>query len=153
MNETRMLRLLAFCMLAAALIAGAAHAHGDQAHGGHEPQHGGVVMTFRDLHYEVALPPAGGVQVWFTDAAGKELPASMASDVSVEIERADGRIEPVNMRIGDSGECWVGESAPVNGPEEIVRVAFFYNAAAAMVDLRYGQFWPVDAGSGVVDVR
>src|SRR5262245_63650773 len=55
-------------------------------HGDHNPHHGGVVLMKGDLHYEVVLDPSGkSYRVFFTDAVREELPASVASDVTLTI--------------------------------------------------------------------
>src|SRR5262252_5934278 len=52
-------------------------------HGNHDPKYGGVVLMNGDLHFEVVLTPAGRYHVYFSDAARAELPASVASQVTL----------------------------------------------------------------------
>lgn len=119
------------------------------AHGDHNPHHGGLVLMYgMDLHYEVLLLPAGGVQLWLTDAVRKDLPASIVSDVAVEIERPSGVMETVNMTISDSGECWQGRSKPVKEAKASIHLAFVYQGQAAVLSLPAEAL--LNAGKGAV---
>lgn len=135
----RLLRLATALLLAG--CAGAASAHGGVQHGDHMPHHGGAVMMYKTLHYEVVLLPAGGVQLWLTDEARADLPASVVSDVAVEIERPDGSTEAVEMSISPGGDFWTGASRPVTDGKSTVRVAFVFQGEPMMVNLP-GSYWP-----------
>lgn len=110
------------------------------AHEGHEsgdePHHGGIVTQHKDIHYEVVAASDGSLQIWFSDVARQELPASVASDVAVEVEQADRSVVPVDMRIGESGEYWIGQ-AQIREPTDVVRVAFLYAGEPAMNAFKY----------------
>lgn len=121
--------------LAMTLQAPALFAHGDEPHGDHDAQHGGFVMMYEDIHFEVALVPEGGVQVYYTDAARNELPAATVSDVVVEIERPGLATEYVTMAISAAGDAWEGASAAVSESEAVVRVGFLYEGAPLMLDV------------------
>jgi len=110
-------------------------AHGDEPHGDHDAQHGGFVMMYEDIHFELALVTEGGVQVYYTDAARNELPAATVSDVVVEIERPGASTEYVTMAISAAGDAWEGASTPVSEPEAVVRVGFLYEGAPLMLDV------------------
>lgn len=110
-------------------------AHGDEPHGDHDARHGGFVMMYEDIHFEVAVLPAGGVQVYYSDAARGELPAATVSDVVVEIERPGAATEYVTMGMSAGGDFWEGASAPVADPEAVVRVGFLYEGAPLMLDV------------------
>ncbi len=110
-------------------------------HGDHSPHHGGAVLMLRDLHYEIAFEPSGRVAVYFTDAVRKDLPASVASDVYIEIERPKRHVERIDMTIDAAGECWEGRAQPVTQDDAVVRVAFTFQGDAATVDLPYKLYW------------
>ncbi|MGA0805546.1 MAG: hypothetical protein ACO3PV_03385 [Pseudohongiellaceae bacterium] len=110
-------------------------AHGDEPHGNHDAHHGGFVMMYEDIHFEVAAAPAGGIQVYYTNAARVELPAATASDVVVEIIRPGKATEYVTMAISDSGDFWEGSSTPVSEADAIVRVGFIYENSPLMLDV------------------
>src|SRR5690606_31395686 len=77
----------------------AAVAHEGEEHGDHDARHGGFVMMYGDLHFELVAKAAGAVELYYSDAVRAPLPAATASDVVVEIERTDGSIENVAMAI------------------------------------------------------
>jgi len=109
-------------------------------HGDHSPHHGGVVMMKgEDLHYEVVLDPTGrNHRVYFTDAVREELPASVASDVTLTIKRRSASDENVGMRIDDAGESWLGQSQPVADPATtIARLAFSIRHEPYWIDLPF----------------
>ncbi len=59
-----------------------------------------------DLHYEIVLKPAGGAELYLSDAVRKDLPASIVSDVAIEIERPGKKDEQIDMAVDGSGERW-----------------------------------------------
>lgn len=105
------------------------------AHEDHSSRHGGFVMMFLDLHFELVLPAEGGVSLYYSDSIRTPMPAAVVSDVAVEIERMGGSIESVFMQIGDSGEAWEGDSAPVLDAESIVRLAFLFQGEPFVLDI------------------
>lgn len=121
--------------LALGLHGPALFAHGDEPHGDHDARHGGFVMMYEDIHFEVAVLPAGGVQVYYTDAARSELPAAAVSDVVVEIERPGAATEYVTMAMSAAGDFWEGGSTPLAEPEAVVRVGFLYAGKPLMLDI------------------
>jgi len=109
-------------------------------HGDHNPHHGGVVlMKGEDLHYEVVLDRTGkSYQVFFTDAAREDLPASIATDVALTIRRPGAPDEKVAMRIDEFGESWVGSGPPVApAAAATVRVAFSIRNEPYWIDIPY----------------
>src|SRR5690349_12246326 len=113
---------------------------GSVPHGDHNPHHGGIVMMKGDdLHYEVVLDAAGRAhRLYFTDAIRDELPASVASDVSLTIRRPHAPDERVAMRIDDAGESWIGGGASVAAPSSTtVRVAFTIRGEPYWIDLPF----------------
>ena len=107
-------------------------------HGDHNPRHGGVVLMRGDVHYEVVLDRSGRYHVFFTDAVRDELPASIATDVSLTIRRPGAPDEKIAMRIDEFGESWVGSGRTV-GPTKAttVRVAFSIQHEAYWIDIPY----------------
>lgn len=117
--------------LSLALLAAPAAAHNGVDD---EPHHGGVVRPHKDLHLETALLPAGGVQVYFSDAMGEPLPASVVADVQVEIAHP-GKTEAVDMAIDRTGVFWEGKAPPLTDAKAVVRVGFVFRAAPGMVEI------------------
>lgn len=109
-------------------------AHGDEPHGDHDAKHGGFVLMYEDIHFEVALMPAG-VGVWFSDPIRNELPAVTVSDLVVEIAHADGTAEYPLMSISQGGDFWEGETAPIENPDTVVSVGFLYEGEPLMLDV------------------
>ncbi len=97
------------------------------------------MMKGEDLHYEVVLDPTGrNHRVYFTDAVREELPASVASDVTLTIKRQSASDENVGMRIDDAGESWLGQSQPVADPAAtIARLAFSIRHEPYWIDLPF----------------
>jgi hypothetical protein len=71
-----------------------------------------------DLHFEVVLDPGGRHQVYLTDAVRTELPASAASEVTVEVLRPGEEPEKLSLRIDEFGESWIAEGRPVPAMKE-----------------------------------
>lgn len=120
--------VLISCALLAALPA-AAHNGVDD-----EPHHGGVVRPYKDLHLEIAVLPAGGVQIYFSDAMGEPMPASIVPDVDVEIAHP-GKTGAVDMTIDRTGVFWEGKAPPLTDSQATLRVGFVYRAAPGMVEV------------------
>jgi hypothetical protein len=116
--------------------------HSVLAHEDHSSRHGGFVMMFLEMHFELVLPEEGGVQLYYSDATRIEMPASVVSSVAIEIERPGLPTESVAMSISDSGDYWHGDSAVVVDPDSIVRVAFLYQGEPFILDIPYSVFPP-----------
>ena len=111
-------------------------------HGDHNPHHGGIVfMRGSDLHYEVVLDRSGRSHaVYFSDAVREDLPASLASDVTLTIHRPHESDERIAMRIDDAGESWIGAGRPVESPgDTTVRVAFTIQREPYWIDVPFGR--------------
>jgi hypothetical protein len=108
-------------------------------HGDHNPHHGGVVMMKgNDLHYEVVLDRSGKAQLFFTDAIREDLPASIASSVSLTIRQPGAPDEAIAMRIDEFGESWIGSGRPINiTPDTTVRIAFTVHQEPYWIDVPY----------------
>jgi len=97
------------------------------------------MMKGEDLHYEVVLDPAGREhRLYFSDAVREDLPASVASDVTLTIKRPSAPDENVGMQIDDTGESWVGSGRPVANPDRTtVRLAFSIRREPYWIDLPF----------------
>jgi len=110
-------------------------AHNGVVHGDHDAHHGGFVMMYRDLHCEVVLKPTGEVQLYYTDAARADLPASVVSQVAVEIERSPGKSESVTMSLSAGGDYWQGKPKIPAAPTSTLHVAFVFQTEPVVVNL------------------
>jgi len=112
---------------------------GAKPHGDHNPHHGGIVMMRGDLHYEVVCDRTGrGHHVYFTDAVRDELPAAVASAVTLTVKRPKAPEETIDLRIDDDGESWVGSGRPVDDPQATsARVAFTINREPYWIDIPF----------------
>jgi len=114
----------------------------DAPHGDHNPHHGGVVlMKGNDLHYEVVLDRTGrSYRLFFTDAVRDELPASIATDVTLTIRRPNAPQEKIAMRIDDFGESWIGSGRAVDATNATtVRVAFTIRDEPYWIDIPFSE--------------
>ena len=44
-------------------------------------------MMFLEMHFEIVAPDTGGVRIYYSNEMRIDMPASVVSDVAVEIER------------------------------------------------------------------
>ena len=132
MNNSRSLPAFALLLLASPAL----------AHNGviHEAPHGGIIRPVRNADLEIVLAPKGGVRVYVMDSKGRGLPASAATDISVEIHPPAGRTEYVTMRPDPSGTLWTGSSAPVSDPKAIVRVGTVIGGQSGLIEVPRAQF-------------
>lgn len=93
-------------------------------HMDHTPRHGGIVLMNGDTHFEVALDKEGNCRVYFTDAVRAELPASIASAVSIGVSAAGAPRQTARMEMDDAARTWVGRIAMSGDPQAIVRVTY-----------------------------
>ena len=68
---------------------------------------GGMVLMNGDIHYEVVFSRDGRHRVWFSDPCAHELPASVATGVTMTITRDGEPAEVLALAIDDTGESWV----------------------------------------------
>jgi len=125
--------------------AGASGHSAGAPHGDHSPHHGGTVLMDRDLHYEIVIEPAGRYAVYFTDAVRSDLPAAVASDVVIEVDRQKGEVERIALAVDASGECWEGRGAPVATLDASIHVGFTTKLGVVDVDLPFKSYWKPDA--------
>lgn len=91
-----------------------------------------------DLHYELVLEASGRAHVYFTDAVREDLPASIASEVTLTIKSPGKSDELVRMHIDEAGESWVGTAQPIPDPAATtVRVAFTIHQEPYWIDVPY----------------
>lgn len=112
------------------------------AHNGviHEAPHGGILKATKAAHYELVLAPKGGVRIYIMDKDGRGLPASAASDLSVEIDRPGQKTEYVKMMPDKSGTLWTGDSKPVTDPKSVVRVGSVIKGESSLIEVPRSQF-------------
>jgi hypothetical protein len=83
-----------------------------------------MVLMTGDVHYEVVLARDGRHQIWFSDAVRSELPASVATGVTMEVARPKAPVEVVMLRIDDAGEAWIADARPVEGEGVMVKIRY-----------------------------
>jgi hypothetical protein len=96
----------------------------NEPHGDHSAHHGGMVLMNGEVHYEVVLDAAGRYELWLSDAVRTELPASIASNVTVTVSRPNAEPEVLKLMVDDAGESWVGTGKPVTGDAVMVKVNY-----------------------------
>lgn len=137
-ERTRARRLLLLLLV----TAGAALAHDEDTSHAHTPhfdapQHGGVVLQSRDLHYELVASQEGKqLQVWLSDARRRPLPAAEARDLVVEVVHSGHQTDLVDMRINDDGSCWIG-AVQLKDLADIVRIGFTYRMMVVSGSTKY----------------
>ena len=107
------------------------------AHGNHDPRYGGTVLMNGDLHFEVVLKADGRHGVYFSDAMREELPASIASEVTITLTRPGAPPEPVTLHIDDAGESWAGSGRPVAEAGATARIAYTVRGKPYWIDLPF----------------
>ena len=115
----------------------AQHAGITEPHGDHSPHQGGLVLMNGDVHYEVVMTPAGKYEVWFSDAVRAELPASVASNVRVQVTRPSAPVESVALAIDEAGESWMGQGQPVSGDGVMVKVTYDLKGTPSEVEMPF----------------
>jgi hypothetical protein len=113
------------------------HAGLTMPHGDHSPQHGGMVMMNDDVHFEVVFDRAGKHHIWFTDAVRSELPATVASDVTLTVTRPDGPLEVLQLDVDPYGESWVADGQPIDGDDVMVKIAYAVSGTPFEVEVPF----------------
>jgi len=113
----------------------------DVPHGDHNPHHGGVVFMHGELHFEVVLDRGGHHRIYFSDAVRADLPASVASRVSLVITRPEGDAETIAARIDESGESWRADGRPVIAAAT-ARISFTTGDGPYWIDTPFGMVAP-----------
>ena len=107
-------------------------------HADHLPRHGGLVLMNGDLHFEVILNKEGRHRVYFSDAVRAELPASIASELTITITQHQKATETLKARIDTDGKRWVADGKPVDDVNAVARVAFIAQGRPYWIDLPFG---------------
>jgi hypothetical protein len=110
-----------------------------EPHGDHTPHHGGLVLMNGDIHYEVVLASDGRHQVWFSDALRNELPASIASAVTMEVMRPGRAVETITLAIDDAGEAWIARAQPMAGDGIMVKLRYRLQGEPYEIELPFVQ--------------
>jgi hypothetical protein len=113
------------------------HAGITTPHGDHTPHHGGIVMMNGDMHYEVVFDASGKHRVWFSDAVREELPASVATGVTMMIGRPMGPAEALQLNIDESGESWVAAGTPLDEVGTMVTLTFSVRGEPFEIEIPY----------------
>ena len=122
-------------------VDGAPHLQGSMApmaHGDHNPKHDGTVWMNGDLHFEVVLNESGEHHVYFSDAYRVELPAAVATDVTISILRTEGDPEPLKLVIDAFGESWIATGRAVEDSDARAVVRFVHEGEPYEIDVPFG---------------
>ena len=106
-------------------------------HGDHNPHHGGVVYMYDDMHYEVVLDPGGHHRVYFTDSAREDLPASVASSVTLMVERPKAAPETRERRDRRARRELDARRTAVADKDTSVRVSFVARGSQYWIDVPF----------------
>jgi hypothetical protein len=115
----------------------AAHQNVRGPHGDHTPHRGGMVLMNGDVHYEVVFAKDGRHQVWFTDAVRSDLPASVATAVTMNIQRPGAAPEAVTLTIDEAGEAWVASGRPIEGDGVMVTLRYALQGEPLEIELPF----------------
>jgi hypothetical protein len=107
------------------------------AHGNHDPKYGGFVLMNGEMHMEIVAKEDGRYTVYFSDAARRELPATVVSDVKLGITRTGFRAEPVDLKISDTGESWEGKGGFVDDRDATLKITFLYQGKLCTSDMPF----------------
>ncbi len=106
-------------------------------HGDHSPHKGGMVLMNGDMHYEVVFSRDGKHRIWFSDPVRAELPASVATGVTMVITREKDAPEVLKLDIDDSGESWLANGRPVEGDGAYVKITYALQGESHEVELPF----------------
>jgi hypothetical protein len=112
----------------------AQHANITTPHGDHSPHHGGMVLMNGDMHYEVVFDKAGKHRVWFSDSVREDLPASIASNVVMQVTPKMGAVETFKLKIDDNGESWIADGQPL-ASGDVVRITYSVRGEPVEVEI------------------
>jgi hypothetical protein len=93
-------------------------------HGDHSPRKGGLVLMNGDIHYEVVLSREGRHRIWFSDPVRADLPASVATGVTMIITRPGEADEVLSLAIDENGESWIAAGRPVPRHDAYVKITY-----------------------------
>jgi hypothetical protein len=107
-----------------------------EPHGDHSPHRGGMVLMNGDIHYEVVFSRDGRHRVWFSDPVRADLPASVATGVTMTVTRDGEPPEVLALAIDDTGESWIASGRPVTG-DAYVKIAYSMQGEPHEVELPF----------------
>ncbi len=90
-----------------------------------------------DLHFEVVMPRSGQYRVYFSNAVRDPLPASIATDVTITVQRPNQPPEPLTLQIDDAGESWTAQGRAVPEADAMARIAYVVNGKPYWIDMPY----------------
>lgn len=90
-----------------------------------------------DIHYEVVFSADGKHHVWFTDAVRADLPASIATGMTMTLTRPGEPPEVLALAIDDTGESWVANGRPVTGSDTYVKITYSIQGEPHEVELPF----------------
>ena len=122
---------------AAAATADPQHQGLTAPHGDHSPHKGGMVLMNGDMHYEVVFSREGRHRIWFSDPVRSELPASVATGVTMVITRDKDTPEVLALAIDDTGESWIASGRPVVGDGAYVKISYALQGEPHEVELPF----------------
>jgi hypothetical protein len=122
---------------AAARTADPEHQNLTAPHGDHSPHKGGMVLMNGDMHYEVVFSRDGAHRIWFSDPVRAELPASVATGVTMVITRDKEAPEILKLEIDDTGESWLAHGRPVVGEGTYVKISYALQGEPHEVELPF----------------
>ena len=106
-------------------------------HGDHSPHKGGMVLMNGDMHYEVVFSRDGKHRIWFSDPVRAELPASVATGVTMVITRDQHAPEILKLDIDNSGESWIAAGRPVVDDGAYVKISYSMQGEPHEVELPF----------------
>ena len=101
------------------------------------PQYGGIVITLPNHRVEAVLKAEGKYALYFSDPAGELIPASSASQVTLTVQRPSAKPQTIPLKLGDTGENWVGNGAAVTDPATSVTVSYMLEGQRYSNSIRY----------------
>jgi hypothetical protein len=113
------------------------HAGITTPHGDHTAHHGGLVLMNGEMHYEVVFDRGGKHRIWFSNAVREDLPASVASQVKMIVQRPPASPEFLTLAIDDSGESWVASGKPVVGNDPMVTISFVVRGEPLEIEIPF----------------
>jgi hypothetical protein len=96
-----------------------------------------MVLMHGDLHFEVLLDPEGRHRIYLTDAVRNELPASAASEVTVNVLRSGEKPEALVLEIDEFGESWIASGRPVTAEDSRAVVALVHEGERYEIELPF----------------
>jgi hypothetical protein len=103
------------------------------------PKYRGSGTSGAGLQAQLAISAQGDYTVYFMDAAGDDLPAAEASDVSVQ-----AGAKSIALQMNDTGETWIGKGSLPATDDLTAHVAFSAAVSLVAVDAPLDYVCPMD---------